>query len=71
MRTKAKLHYLPGNYKILSHGDYVLCAVTGVEIPLTRLCYWSAEKQEAYAGPDIALKRFHQFQSEDPPCANQ
>ena len=30
----ARLHYLPGTFRVLSHGDHVLCAVTGKTIPL-------------------------------------
>jgi hypothetical protein len=36
----------------------VLCAVTGTRIPIEALRYWSVDLQEAYAAPDIALKRF-------------
>jgi hypothetical protein len=35
----------------------VLCAVTGEAIPLPALLYWSAERQEAYASPEIATRR--------------
>jgi len=34
---------------LLSDGDHVLCAVSGVAIPLDQLRYWSVERQEAYA----------------------
>lgn len=53
----ARLHYLPGSFRQLSAGDYVLCAVSGVPIPLDALRYWSAERQEAYASPEIATRR--------------
>ncbi len=53
----ARLHYLPGTFRQLSAGDHVLCAVSGVQIPLDVLRYWSAEHQEAYATADIATKR--------------
>jgi hypothetical protein len=53
----ARLHYLPGTFRQLSAGDYVLCAVTGARIPLDMLRYWSADRQEAYASADIATKR--------------
>jgi hypothetical protein len=35
----------------------VLCAVTGEPIALEELRYWSAERQEAYASPEIATRR--------------
>jgi len=52
-----RLHYLPGSFRQLSAGDHVLCAVTGVQIPIEVLRYWSAERQEAYASAEIATKR--------------
>ena len=44
----ARLHYLPGTFRVLSKGDHVLCAITGTAIPLHELRYWSVERQEAY-----------------------
>lgn len=44
----ARLHYLPGTFRVLSNGDHVLCAITGTAIPLHELRYWSIERQEAY-----------------------
>jgi hypothetical protein len=35
----------------------VRCAVTGREIPLDELKYWSVELQEAYADAATSLKR--------------
>jgi len=52
----AKLHYMPGNYRVLSAGDHVTCAVTRQPIPLGELRYWSAERQEAYASPEAVMK---------------
>jgi hypothetical protein len=52
----ARLHYLPGTFRVLSHGDHVLCAVTRQPIPLAELRYWSVERQEAYGSADAALK---------------
>ncbi len=45
----ARIHYLPGTMRVLTPGDFVLCAVTGQPIPLDELRYWSVERQEAYA----------------------
>lgn len=53
----AKLHFLPGTYRVLSPGDHVVCAVTGQAIPLGELRYWSAERQEAYASPEAVMQR--------------
>lgn len=52
----ARLHYLPGTFRVLSDGDHVLCAVTGVRIPLSELRYWSVGRQEAYADAAAALE---------------
>ena len=48
MKKLAKLKYLPNNFKIIEKGDYVLCAITGKQIPLDKLNYWSVNDQEAY-----------------------
>ena len=52
----ARIHYLPGTYRVLSHGDHVLCAVTRQPIPLAELRYWSVERQEAYATAEASLQ---------------
>ena len=52
----ARLHYLPGTYRVLSHGDHVLCAITHQPIPLADLRYWSVARQEAYATPEASLQ---------------
>jgi hypothetical protein len=56
----AELEYLDGEYRVARPGSFVLCAVTGARIPLEALRYWSVDLQEAYAAPDIALKRFQE-----------
>ena len=58
---EAKLHYGDGEFAVLKPGRFVLCAVTGAPIPLEALRYWSAERQEAYAGPKEALQRFQEL----------
>jgi hypothetical protein len=52
----ARLHYLPGTFRVLSHGDHVLCAVTRQPIALADLKYWSVERQEAYASAEASLQ---------------
>lgn len=54
---EAKLRYLDGDYEVLSPGAFVLCAVSGIEIPLDALRYWSVDLQEAYASPDLSTQR--------------
>jgi len=51
----ARLHFLPGTYRVLVPGDHVVCAVTHQPIPLADLKYWSVERQEAYASAEASL----------------
>lgn len=53
----ATLQYGPNGFRVLSPGNFVLCAVTGERIVLEALRYWSAERQEAYASADAATRR--------------
>ena len=53
----ATLHYGDGDFAVLKPGRYVVCAVSGRTIPLEALRYWSAARQEAYAGAREALAR--------------
>ncbi len=52
----ARLHYLPGSYRVLSAGDHVVCAVTHQQIPLGELRYWSHERQQAYVNAEAVMK---------------
>ncbi len=54
--TPARIHYLAGTFRVLSNGDHVVCAVTGVRIPLHELRYWSVERQEPYADAAASLE---------------
>lgn len=56
MAGLAQLHYGDGEFVVLKPGRFVLCAVTGQQIPLEALHYWSVERQEAYAGAAEALQ---------------
>ncbi len=53
---QARLHYLPGTYRVLIPGDHVVCGVTHEPVPLTELRYWSVERQEPYASAEASLK---------------
>jgi len=53
----AVLRYEPNGFSLVKRGNFVLCAVSGERIPLDALRYWSAERQEAYATPELATKR--------------
>lgn len=52
----ARLHYLPGTFRVLSNGDHVICAVTGARIPLHELRYWSVDRQEPYVDAEASLQ---------------
>jgi hypothetical protein len=54
---EAKLDYHDSDYRIVAPGAYVVCAVSGKRIPLETLSYWSADRQEAYAGPAEVAQR--------------
>jgi hypothetical protein len=52
----ARLHYLPGTFRVLTAGDHVVCAVTGHKIPLDELRYWSVARQEAYVSAEASVQ---------------
>lgn len=53
----ATLIYGPNGFRVVKSGRFVVCAVTAEAIPLEELRYWSVDRQEAYASPDIATRR--------------
>lgn len=53
----ASLQYGPNGFRVLTPGNHVVCAVTGENIPLDTLRYWSVERQEAYANAEVATRR--------------
>ena len=54
---EAKLQYLDGDFRVVSPGAYVRCAITGTQIPLEELKYWSVERQEAYVDAAASFRR--------------
>lgn len=58
LRGEARVHYLDGEFQVTEPGDYVRCAVTGAQIPLAELRYWSVAHQEPYASAEISFRRF-------------
>ena len=60
-RNKAKLKFHPNNFEIIESGDYVVCAVSGKNIPLNQLTYWNVDLQEAYYSPKEAKTRFEEI----------
>jgi hypothetical protein len=53
---EARLHFMPGTFRVLVAGDHVRCAATGQPIPLEDLRYWSVARQEAYASAELSVK---------------
>ena len=47
-KKKAKLVYKHNSFDIIEAGNFVICAVSGKEIPVDQLTYWNVELQEAY-----------------------
>src|SRR3954468_5740390 len=56
---EAQVQYLDGDFRVISPGTYVRCAVTGAQIPLDELKYWSVDLQEAYAVASAVLQRHY------------
>jgi hypothetical protein len=59
--NKAKLKFKPNSFEIIVEGDYVICGVSGKNIPLNQLTYWNVELQEAYFSPKEAQERYEEL----------
>jgi len=53
---EAKIRYLDGDFQILLPGGYVTCAITGRQIPIDELKYWSVDRQQPYADCAASLE---------------
>ena len=53
---EAQLKYLDGDFDVVMPGAYVICAVTGKQIALEDLRYWSVARQEAYVDADASMQ---------------
>ena len=62
-KNKAKLKFSPNNFEIVEDGDYVICAVSGKNIPLNQLTYWNVDLQEAYFSPIEAKIRYEELRN--------
>jgi len=54
---EAQVQYLDGDFRVISPGTFVRCAITDTRIPRDELKYWSVDLQEAYATPAAVLQR--------------
>lgn len=61
LKGEARVRFMDGEFQVVSPGDFVVCAVTGVPIALADLRYWNVELQEAYATADASLQRFREI----------
>jgi len=59
--NKAKLKFCANNFEVIEQGDFVVCAISGKNIPLSQLTYWNVELQEAYFSPKEAQIRYEQL----------
>ena len=60
-KKKAKLKYNPNNFEIVEEGDFVVCSISGKNIPLNQLTYWNVELQEAYYSVKEAQQRYEEL----------
>ena len=60
-KNKAKLKFYPNMFEVIEEGDYVICAVSGKNIPLNKLNYWNVDLQEPYSSAVEAKIRFQQI----------
>ena len=58
IKKKAKLNYKHNSFDIIEEGNFVVCAVSGKEIPVDQLTYWNVELQEAYYSPIEVNERY-------------
>ena len=57
-KKKAKLIFKHNYFEIVEEGDYVICSISGKEIPLKNLSYWNVDLQEAYYSAVEANERY-------------
>ena len=57
-KKKAKLLFKNNHFEVVEEGDFVLCAISGKEIPLQNLSYWDVDLQEAYFSSIEVNKKF-------------
>ena len=52
----ATLIYGPNGFRVVRPGECVLCAISGAQVPLDVLRYWSVDRQEPYATAELATQ---------------
>ena len=56
MGGEAVIKYLDGEFEVVMPGNHVVCAVTGENINISDLRYWSVERQEAYLNAEASMQ---------------
>ena len=64
-KKKAKLQYKHNSFDIIQEGNFVVCAISGKEIPLENLSYWNVELQEAYFSPLEVNESYKRLKNKD------
>jgi hypothetical protein len=64
-KKKAKLQYKHNSFDIIEEGNFVVCAISGKEIPLENLNYWNVELQEAYFSPLEVNESYKKLKNKD------
>lgn len=54
--SEAKIKYLDADFRVITPGTFVKCAITGKPIPIEELKYWSVARQEAYIDVNASLE---------------
>jgi len=64
-KKKAKLQYKHNSFDIIEEGNFVVCAISGKEIPLENLNYLNVELQEAYFSPLEVNESYKKLKKKD------
>jgi len=64
-KKKAKLLYKHNSFDVIEEGTFVVCAISGKEIPIENLNYWNVELQEAYFSPFEVNERYKSLKNTD------
>jgi len=58
---EALIRYGDAEFQVLRPGAFVICAVTGRQIPIDQLRYWSVDRQEPYIDSEAASRRWREL----------
>ena len=64
-KKKAKLQYNHNSYDVIEEGNFVVCAISGKEIPIEHLNYWNVDLQEAYFSPLEVNERYKKLKNKN------